>query len=53
MLGDEGESEIDYFSYEKLMSHFESRSIEILDAYKVNELNAKTDSEAQYALTLP
>lgn len=53
VLGDEGESEIDYFSYEKLMLHFESRSIEILDAYKVNELNAKTDAEAQYALTLP
>jgi len=50
---DKSKDEIDYFSYENLMSHFASQSASILEAYKGNELKAKTDVAAQYALTLP
>ena len=50
---DKSKDEIDYFSYENLMSHFASQSASILEAYKGNELKAKTDAAAQYALTLP
>ena len=34
---DKSKDEIDYFSYENLMSHFASQSASILEAYKGNE----------------